>query len=91
MGGLAVRRDRPGEAHDSRCRRQHGCAGVGGYYPGTLTSSSGQQASLLLWVKNLDDPNTTIQPNEVFSITPGWDKNITRVYHGASFGIGLTF
>ena len=26
---LAVRRDRPGEAHDSRCRRQHGCAGVG--------------------------------------------------------------
>src|SRR5439155_18747732 len=42
-----------------------GCAGVGGYYPGTLTSSSGQQASVLLWVKNLDAPATTITPNEV--------------------------
>ena len=41
-----------------------GCAGVGGYYSGTLTSSSGQQASLLLWKKDTNG-NTTIEPSEV--------------------------
>jgi hypothetical protein len=25
------------------------------------------------------------------SITPGWDKNITRLYHGVTFGFGITF
>jgi prepilin-type N-terminal cleavage/methylation domain-containing protein len=40
---------------------------TGGYYPGTLTSSSGQQASILLWKK--DTTNTgTIDTSEIYLI-----------------------
>jgi hypothetical protein len=41
------------------------CAGVGGYYPGSLTDSSAQQTSILLWKQNLDSPATNIEPREV--------------------------
>ena len=40
------------------------CAAVGGYYSGTLTSSSGQQASVLFW-KSDTSGDGKIQPNEV--------------------------
>jgi hypothetical protein len=60
-----------------------GAAAVGGYYPGNLTSSSGQQAAILLWKQNLD-ASSKISPNEVDLIEYDPTNHMIWLYKGKS-------